>query len=107
MKVRAVAIQVTPIGSISDFSGAAAAIALLTNTDTNTFPECIESDQGLVMPYQNFANKYFKVNMDWTPTDDLSSTGGKFCLNAEANSSSGAFRWTVKFIFYIIYKTNC
>ena len=107
MKVRGVAIQITPIGPTGNFSGTAAAIALLTNTDTNTFNECIESDQGLPLPFQNFANKYFKVNMDWTPTDDVSNTGGKFCLNAEGSSTSGAFRWTIKFIFYVLYKTNC
>lgn len=107
MKVRAVAMQVTPIGQVQDFVGAAAVLALLTNTDTNTFNECVESDQGIVLPYQNFVNKYFKVNMDWIGTDDTSNATGKFCLNAEASSTSGAFRWTVKFIFYIIYKTNC
>ena len=107
MKVRGVAMQITPIGAVQDFAGAGAVLALLTNTDTNTFNECVESDQGVVMPFQNFVNKYFRVNMDWTPTDDVSNTAGKFCLNAEASSSSGAFRWTVKFIFYIMYKTNC
>lgn len=107
MKVRSVAIQVTPIGAIDPFTGTAAAIALLTNSDTNTFNECIESDQGLPLPFQNFANKYFKVNMDWTPTDDVSNTAGKFCLNAEGVASSGGFRWTIKFIFYVLYKTNC
>lgn len=107
MKVRSVAMQVTPIGSVSGFAGSSAALALLTNTDTNTFNECIESDQGVVLPYQNFVNKYFKVNMDWTPTDDVSNTAGKFCLNAEEGTSAGAFRWTVKFIFYVLYKTNC
>ena len=99
MKVRGVAIQVTPIGPTGNFAGTAAAVALLTNTDTNTFNECIESDQGLPLPFQNFANKYFKVNMDWTPTDDVSNTGGKFHLKV--------IRLTISFIHYIKYKFNC
>ena len=73
MKVRGVAIQITPIGPTGNFSGTAAAIALLTNTDTNTFNECIESDQGLPLPFQNFANKYFKQNLP--PVFETSSVG--------------------------------
>lgn len=107
MRVRGVAIQVTPIGAVGAFAGSSCVLALLTNTDTNTFSECIESDQGVVLPFQNFVNKYFKVNMPWTPTDDVSSTAGRFSLNAEQASTAGSFRWTVKIIFYIMYKTNC
>lgn len=107
-RLRGIAIQVTPIGrSTPDFSGNAAAIGLITPTDTASFKALVESDQSLILPYQNFASKYIKLSYPWYPSQATDVFSGIIRLDADAAVNDGAFRWAIKFIFYVLYKTNC
>lgn len=105
-KVRAISIQITPMNPVGGFLGAASIIGLVAPGDSLTFSSLSESDQSLLMPYANFATKFFRTGFSWTPTDDTSNMSGAFGLAFDANSSSGAMRWGVKFTFYVLYKTN-
>lgn len=107
MQIRGVAMLLTPMPEIEDFQGSSCIMALLSDHDGNTYKDCVESDQSLIMPFHNTANKYFRTSYAWTPTDDTSPIGGKFAINAEAAANTGAFRWSVRFTFYVLYKTNC
>lgn len=107
MQLRGVAMLITPMPGIAQFRGSSCILALLSDQDGNTYRDCIESDQSIIMPFQNTASKYFRTKTAWTATDDPTPFPGKFAINAEAQSDSGAFRWSIKFTFYILYKTNC
>lgn len=106
MQVRAIAIQVTPCCNVKDFIGGSAYIALLANNENVDIPSCTDSDHGLIMNPMQFCSMYWKTGYPWSNSNDASESYGKIGLAISHQASQGAMRWTVKFIFYVLYKTN-
>ena len=53
-----------------------------------------------------FVSMYWKTGYPWSNSNDTSESFGKIGLSIAQSATQGAFRWTVKFIFYVLYKTN-
>lgn len=107
MKVRAIAVQVTPCCNMADFVGGTAMIALLSDNENVDMPSCEDSDHALVLNPIQFCSMYWKTAYPWSSSDDSSESYGKIGLGKNANATQGGMRWSVRFIFYILYKTNC
>lgn len=107
MQVRAIAIQAIPCCNIADFVGGTAMIALLSDNENVDMPSCEDSDHALVLNPMQFCSIYWKTGYPWSASDDSSETYGKIGLAKNANTTQGGMRWTVRFIFYVLYKTNC
>lgn len=106
MKVRAIAVQVIPCCDIANFVGGTAMIALLTDNENVDMASCEDSDHSLVMNPAQFCSMYWKTAYPWSSSDDSSESYGKIGLAKNANTAQGGFRWTVRFIFYVLYKTR-
>lgn len=106
MKVRGIAIQVIPICNIAEFVGGTAFIALLADNEHVDTPSCEDSDHCLVMNPSQFCSMYWKTAYPWSSSDDSSESYGKIGLAKNANATQGGLRWTVRFIFYVLYKTH-
>lgn len=106
MQVRAIAVQITPCCNVSNFVGGAAYIALLANNENVDVPSCSDSDHSLIMNPMQFCSMYWKTGYPWSNSDDTSESYGQIGLAINQTASQGALRWTVKFIFYVLYKTN-
>ena len=106
MQVRAIAVQVTPCCNMENFIGGSAYIALLADNETVDLPSCQDSDHSLVMNPMQFCSMYWKTGYSWSGSNDSSESFGKIGLAINQQATQGAFRWTVKFIFYVLYKTN-
>ena len=106
MQVRAIAVQVTPCCNMENFIGGAAYIALLANNETVNITACEDSDHSLVMNPMQFCSMYWKTGYPWCSSDDISESFGKIGLAVNTQTTQGGMRWTVKFVFYVLYKTN-
>ena len=106
MQVRSISVQVTPCCNIDNFVGGAAYIALLANNETVTITSCEDSDHSLVMNPMQFCSMFWRTGYPWSSSDDISESFGKMGLAINTPTTQGAMRWTVKFTFYVLYKTN-
>ena len=106
MQVRAIAIQAIPCCNTGDFIGGTALIALLTDNENVDTPSCEDSDHSLVLNPLQFCSMYWKTGYPWSSSDDGTESFGKIGVAKNANSQQGAMRWTIRFIFYVLYKTN-
>ena len=106
MKVRAIAVQAIPCCNIQDFVGGTAIIALLADNENVDLPSCEDSDHSLILNPTQFTSMYWKTAYPWSGSDDTSETYGKIGLAKNANAAQGGMRWTIRFIFYVLYKTH-
>ena len=106
MQVRSIAIQVVPCCNIADFVGGTAMIALLADNENVDTPSCEDSDHCLILNPMQFCSMYWKTGYPWSSSDDSSESYGKLGLAKNANAQQGGIRWTVRFLFYVLYKKN-
>lgn len=106
MQVKAIAVQVVPCCNIADFVGGTALLALLADNENTTMATCTDSDHSLVMNPVQFTSMYWKTGYPWSSSDDTSESYGKIGLAIGNSTQQGGMRWTVRFIFYVLYKTN-
>lgn len=106
MQVRAIAVQVIPCCNMKEFMGGSAFIALLTDNEPVSVATCQDSDHSLVMNPVQFTSMYWKTGYPWSSSDDSTESYGKIGLAIGSEAQQGGMRWTVRFVFYVLYKTN-
>lgn len=106
LRVRSISVQVTPLCNMENFIGATAAIALLASNEPANISTCTDSDHSLVLNPNQFCSMYWKCAYPWANSNDASESFGQIGLAIAGSTTQGAMRWTVKFTFYVMYKTN-
>ena len=106
-KVRSISVHAVPLCNVSDFVGGSAFLALLSDNENPNLTTCVDSDHSLVLNPNQFCSLYIKMGTPWASSNDSSLGFGRIGVASNGATTQGAMRWTIKFTFYVLYKTNC
>ena len=107
-KITGIAIEVTPIKSLSvngEFTPAGNVVLSLIQTgETLTYNALSQSPHAMTLDINNKSRKYIPLRGSWVSTNLVADSAIKLCIAANGGIASGSLIFNVKLILYMTFK---